>query len=290
MRALVLFLLLGLAGCARPVDLPAKAPDTLRIATHNVHFVKLARDRGPWSVADWEARKHALDAVFKETKADLVAFQEMVSIGSTQDRSVNLARDWLLDRNPGYALAATGDWRSFPTRQPIFFRSDRLSLRDQGWFLFDSPQEAARQRARRGFWLYYASWADFTDLSGAHFRVYNVHFHFLNGAKRRQAAHKVAHHAAPLLDAGVPVLVLGDMNTLRGWRPVQLLRNAGLRIAQPPGASFHFNRGLNVLGAIDRFVHAPAITVVNGPWALQGRRAGDWPSDHYPVVAEVSLP
>ncbi|KUF11510.1 endonuclease/exonuclease/phosphatase family protein [Pseudoponticoccus marisrubri] len=287
---LVLLLVATLAACARPVPLPPRAPDTLRVASHNVHFIRATRAEGPWSRADWEARKHALDAVFKEADADLVAFQEMVSIGPDENRDLNLARDWLMARNPGYGLAATGDWRRFPTRQPIFYRTDRLALRDQGWFFFDPPEIVDRDKARPGFWIYYAAWADFADRDGTVFRVYNVHFHFRDAAKRRAAARRLAAHLAPVLQAGRPVLVLGDMNAAAAWRTVALLRAAGLTLSEPRGATFHFNRGLDILPAIDRMGRAGGIVLSGGPWTLRGRRAGDWPSDHYPVVADIALP
>lgn len=290
LAGLLAALLLSACGLSRSHPIPERSAGTLRVASHNVHFIRLTEARGGWSVADWHARKHALDAVFKEADADLIAFQEMVSIGPDANRDVNLARDWLLARNPGYGLAATGDWRRFPTRQPIFYRTDVLRLHDHGWFFYDAPEVVARDRQRRGFWLYYASWADFSDRSGQVFRVYNLHFHFLDARKRRHAARQVAAHARPVLDAGHPVIALGDLNALPGWRTVRILQDTGLRVADPPGATVHFNIGLDVLPPIDRIAHAPGVDVLRGPVSLRGKRAGDWPSDHHPVVADIRLP
>ena len=293
MRALRISLILPalwLSACTPPPGPPARSPGALRVASHNVHFIRMTEPRGPWSLADWEARKQALDAVFKEVDADLVAFQEMVSIGPDANRDVNLARDWLLSRNPGYGLAATGDWRRFPTRQPIFYRTDRLRLLDQGWFYYDAPEVVAQDRRRPGFWIYYASWADFAGPEGQRFRVYNVHFHFLDAAKRRHAARRLAAHVRPAMEKGLPVIVLGDMNALSGWRTVRILREAGVQTHDPRDSSFHFNRGLHILPAIDRLGRAPGVRLVGGPWGLHGKRAGDWPSDHYPVVADIALP
>jgi hypothetical protein len=61
--------------------LPSPPADGLRLASHNVHFIRLDKDVGAWSLADWEQRKAALDASFKHLNADIVGFQEMVSIG-----------------------------------------------------------------------------------------------------------------------------------------------------------------------------------------------------------------
>lgn len=286
-----LLVVLLLAACAASPPPPDPRPGhALRVATHNVHLIRTDRARGPWSLADWEARRHALDAVFKAADADLIAFQEMVSLGPGPDRTVNLARDWLLSRNPGYALAASGDWRSFPNRQPIFYRADRLRLRDQGWFFNDQPEVLERARARPGFWLFYTSWAEFDDAAGRVLRVYNVHFHHLDPARRRHAARTVAAHAAPHVAAGTSVIVLGDTNALPGSGTLRPLAGRGLRLVDPRGSTFHFDRGLDIFGPIDRFALGPGIRVFGGPWVLRGRHGGAWPSDHYPVVADLVLP
>ena len=51
--------------------LPPRAAETLRIASYNVHFIRADLAEGPWSLADWEGRKHGLDAAFKALDADL---------------------------------------------------------------------------------------------------------------------------------------------------------------------------------------------------------------------------
>jgi len=77
--------------------------------------------------------------VLREGGAELVAFQVTESF-CRGDGRVNLARDDLLAALPEFAAAASGDWRSFPSTQPIFYRRDRLLLLDEGWFfLSDTP-------------------------------------------------------------------------------------------------------------------------------------------------------
>ena len=51
----------------------------LRIASYNVHYIRLDKETGAWSVGDWERRKGPLDSAFKALRADVVAFQEMES-------------------------------------------------------------------------------------------------------------------------------------------------------------------------------------------------------------------
>ena len=145
---------------------PPPPAGAIRIATHNVHYIDLTEPGGPWSEADWETRKDALDAAFKAMEADIVAFQEMESFRGGSDGGVNLAREFLLERNPGYAAAASGDWREFPSTQPIFYRTDRFRLVDQGWFFFSTTPDVIYSRTFNGSWPAFASWAEFAPMAG----------------------------------------------------------------------------------------------------------------------------
>lgn len=268
---------------------PPPAGAALRVATHNVHYIWLNRSEGPWSVGDWTERRAALDAAFKALEADIVATQEMESFGGGNSDEVNLARAWLLERNPGYGAAAVGDWRSFPSTQPIFYRRDRLDLTDQGWFFFSETPDVIYSRTFDGSYPAFASWAEFRTEAGTSLRVVNVHFDAGSGSNRIRSAELVAERLAPLLARGTPVLLLGDLNARLGAPTVDILAEAGLTFADVPGATFHFNRGINVFGAIDHVALGPGIALEGGPWVLRERFAGDWPSDHYPVAADITL-
>jgi hypothetical protein len=105
--------------------LPAAPDETLRIGTYNVHYISLRQVDGPWSVAGWDRRKGPLDLAFKDINADVIAFQEMESFARGSGGKTNLTLDWLLDNNAGYAAAAVGDPATFPSTQPILYRTDR---------------------------------------------------------------------------------------------------------------------------------------------------------------------
>ena len=275
--------------------LPPRAAETLRIASYNVHFIRADLAEGPWSLADWEGRKHGLDAAFKALDADLIGFQELATIPERGRAGENLALAWLSARNPGYGVAAAGDGADFPSGQAVFYRRDRLRLLDQGWFHCDQPGQSEDSRidrllrARQG-WAYYCTWARFATRDGQRFQVYNVHFHHVDQDRQRQAAREVSDRVAPMLERGQMVFVLGDTNALSGWRTVQILRRSGLSIREAIGASFHFNTGTHLFGAIDRIAHSPQIEQVGGPWLIDRQFEGAWPSDHYPLVGDYRLP
>lgn len=289
-------LTLSLVACALHVSnsgrtpIPPQPAGTLRIASHNAHYIRLRDAEGPWSVGDWEARKGAMDDAFKAIGADIFAFQEMETFGGGNDDSVNLARTYLLAQNPGYAAAAIGDWREFPSTQPILYRTDRLEILDQGWFFFSNTPDVIYSRTFDGSWPAFASWVRFAATgAGRPFYVVNVHFEYRSRSNRRLSASLVADRVAPLVRAGEPVILVGDINARHGSATMEILEDAGLDFAPVDGATYHFDRGINLFGAIDHIAMTPDVARVGEPVVLRERFRGEWPSDHYPIFADVRL-
>ncbi|WP_424976306.1 endonuclease/exonuclease/phosphatase family protein [Dinoroseobacter sp. S124A] len=287
---------LALAACAQvwrhsgTASLAGAPADALRLASYNVHYIVLSQADGPWSRGDWERRKRPLDAAFKALDADLVAFQEMESFQNGSDGSVNLARDWLLAENPGYAATHHGDWRQVPQTQPIFYRADRLAPLDEGWFFFSDTPDVIYSRTFNGSWPAFASWARFRDLqSGEELRVVNVHFEFKSGSNRRLSAALVGERLAAPLAAGERVMLVGDLNARLGATTVEILEAAGWDFLPVAGATYHFNRGLNLFGAIDHIALAGPVAALGPPVVLRQQFEGEWPTDHYPLVADLAL-
>ncbi|MFQ1699936.1 endonuclease/exonuclease/phosphatase family protein [Loktanella agnita] len=287
---------LTLAACVQLIrnsgdePVPARSPDTLRLATYNVHYIILSKATGPWSLGDWERRKAPLDLAFKALDADVVGFQEMESFQRGSDGSANLTLDWLLAQNPGYAAAAVGDWREFPSTQPILYQTEGLTLRDQGWFFFSETPDVIYSRTFNGSYPAFASWASFIRSDGSDFRVVNVHFEYSSGSNRRLSAELVVERIAPWIAAGETVFLIGDLNARLGSRTHRILEAAGLRFSPVDGATYHLNRGLNLFGAIDHIGATGGATGVGAPVVIRDRFAGEWPTDHYPVLADFKLP
>lgn len=270
---------------------PDPQPGALRVVTQNSHYIMLdAPDDDPWSVAGWQRRRGAMASQLRDLQADLIAFQEMESFRHGGDGSINLARDDLLAALPEFAAAASGDWRSFPSTQPIFYRRDRLELLDQGWFFFSETPDVIYSRTFNGSYPAFASWARFRDRqSGQALRVINVHLDFSSGENRMRSVDLIARRIAPWIAAKEAVVLAGDLNALWLSPTVGVLERAGLSLTAIKGSSFHFNRGLNLYGAIDHVMVNCAVTLTDRPLALRKRPDGAWPADHYPVLAQIRL-
>ena len=295
-NVLLVSLIVPLFACAAQLNfsgrqaVPEKPSGALRVATLNVHYIVLARADGPWSVSHWERRKGPMDAAVKAVDADVLALQEAESFGGGSVPTQNLTLDYLLAQNPGLEAAAVGEPSAFPITQPILYRSDRLAVADQGWFFFSDTPDAIYSRTFNGSWPAFATWAQFRDrMTGALFRVVNVHFEYRSRSNRRQSAALVRDRIAPWVSAGEEVFVIGDLNALRGSATLGLIEEAPIAFAPVRGATYHFNRGLNLFGAIDHLGHTDGIALLADPVVLRERFNGEWPTDHYPVFGDFQL-
>jgi endonuclease/exonuclease/phosphatase family metal-dependent hydrolase len=270
---------------------PPRPEGAIRIATHNVHYIDLTASSGAWTLQGWERRKDALDAAFKAMEADIMAFQEMETFAGGSESAENLALDFLLERNPGYAAAAAGDPRVFPSTQPILYRTDRFRLRDEGWFFFSTTPDVIYSRTFDGSWPAFASWADFAPRSGGPvFRVVNIHFEYRSSSNRLLSADLVRDRIAPVIAGGMPVFLVGDLNARLRSPTARRLAEAGIVWAPVAGATYHLNSGLNLLFPIDHIGATPDLAPAGDPVVLRGRFGGVWPSDHYPVFADYLPP
>ncbi len=263
---------------------------TIRVATYNVHYILMNRSESRWSAGDWERRKGPLDATVERLDADLIAFQEMESFAGGNDDSVNLARNWLLANNPGYAAAAIGDWRTFPSTQPVFYRPDRLEPLDQGWFFFSDTPDVIYSRTFDGSYPAFASWVDFRDrASGRKFRVINVHLDYSSRENRNGSIALIVDHIAAWRGEGRTVLLAGDLNARLGSSLHERVEEVGLTFVPVSGATYHFDLGLNLFAAIDHIAHSPDLRLVGAPMVFRERLGDAWPTDHYPVVADFTF-
>jgi len=120
-------------------------------------------------------------------------------------------------------------------------------------------------------------------------KVVNIHTDFASYRNRTQSVELVVQRIQPWLDNGETVLVAGDYNARLGSPILGLVEDAGLSFPGINGATFHFNRGLNLFAAIDHIAHTKQLQPIRNAVVVQTQFSDEWPTDHYPVVVDFSL-
>ncbi len=208
--------------------------------------------------------------------------------------------DALSEQLPAYEWVGTGrdDGRDVGEFAPIFFRTDRFMLEDHGQFWLSETPEIPSY----GWGASYrriCTWVVLREReSGLRLRVLNTHFDHEVEQARQQSAELILER----LDAwqqsdAMPVVMMGDLNTLPDSAPVHLLtkmlKDARAVSQEPPygpvGTFNGFNWDAPLQDRID-------FVLVSDEWQVRkyanlsdsvDRR---YPSDHLPVWASLSLP
>jgi endonuclease/exonuclease/phosphatase family metal-dependent hydrolase len=278
------FILAGaLTACASAV--PSKQGDSgeFSLLSFNIHYISPSQ-----TSMVWDDRKAAVAAVLKEADADIMAFQEMETFMRGDFSDQNLQRDWVAAHFPDYGISANGDPRHYPFTQPIFYRLDRFEALEQGFFFFSETPELIYSRSWDGRFPAFCSWTRLRDKrTGRSFYLYNIHLDHASLGNRIKAARLIARRIAEREHQEDAVLVAGDFNAPAAFRPLRIVAASGLTLAPRDGGTFHFNRGIRLMPAIDHILYSKDFVHFETKTFSQ-RYEGVWPSDHYPVLARLS--
>ncbi|MFW5785905.1 MAG: endonuclease/exonuclease/phosphatase family protein [bacterium] len=292
------------------------ATEGVTIATFNIHYIApagegphMAHERSDGSAGDagsgsdwggalgWKNRRDAVVRTIAAAQAHIIAFQEMESFARGPWNPENVQQDYLAEHFPGYAWGATGEPPAFPNTQPVMYREDRFTEVDKGFFFFFSgTPDLPFSQSWAGRFPVFASWTLLEERAGtqeprpdrghARLYVYNVHFDAGSRENRRRAARLVLERVQRREHPGAPVIILGDFNAPCFFYPVELYRDAGFWVSDASGSTYHFNRGLDLLPAIDHILVSPDLKITETR-VDRRRYEGTFPSDHYLVAAEV---
>lgn len=288
-----------LAGCGTPLllsdlDPPLVAP-ALRVASFNIRYLDLTRQwqAGGRSLKNWQNRRLAVLEVLRVIGSDILAFQEMESWAGAPQNGAPVQRTWLSGQMPDYASASCTCADGRESSQPIFYRHARFTALEEGTQSLGSVVGAVIEQAygpAAAFAGYsdLVSWARLHDrATGGDLTVVNLHLHFSNQLRQEGAAQLAVRIASAAMERGDRVVVLGDMNVGAQGRAIAVLRAGDLTRIPSEGASFHFNIGLHAFGAIDHILHGPRLVALGGAQIARGQVHGVWPSDHYPIWADL---
>jgi len=259
---------------------PSKSANgAVRVLTWNILH---GRDRGPpWEQCGWKARKKAIEAALAATKPEIFCVQEALA------EQV----DALAAMVPEHEHVGVGrdDGRSAGEFCAIFYDTRRFAIVKTGTFWLEEPTD----EPRRGLTLgpkRICTWARILDqTTGRFLRVYNTHLYLTEKARQRAVRVIVGRIAAG--DPNDAILVAGDFNAAPGAPSRRVLEESGLvstaelaSAAQSP--TYHFY-GIR-LRALDEIFCSEGSRVAQRR-VLDVKPANTYPSDHFGVMADVSL-
>jgi endonuclease/exonuclease/phosphatase family metal-dependent hydrolase len=249
----------------------------VRVATYNIRNL-VALD---WSSLWWRRRRR-LATVIAGLDADLIAMQETY-LGQIRWFAAQALPqpDWAVvgrARNRGGGGEAV----------PLWHRTARLTLvRDRTRWFGPTP-DVAGSRVPGAQFPRIATFAEYDHRdSGARITVVNLHLDSAVAAHRARSLAQLVDWLRSDVDRG-PTIVLGDFNAPVAEEGFAALAELGLRSALPADAgptSNGFGRGVASQQQIDH-------VFVSGEFRVERaeiRRDAGYVSDHYPVVADLSV-
>lgn len=235
----------------------------------------------------------------KNMVADTIKNHEPIIVGTQEGRYAML--EDLDDLLPEYSRIGEGraGYRSgdegLDECCAILYDPLRLALLDQGQFwLSDTPDQPSGP-AWDADYPRFCTWAKFTlaDSPSDPLYLFNTHFDHVGVQAREQSAKLILRQIGSIIgDSSTPFIVTGDLNCHPDDPAIrtlsQELRNTYEAYGQEPGLTFHNFQGGAAGEPIDYiFAHKDAnIEEVN---VLRASQNGRYPSDHYPVIAEVTF-
>ena len=271
-------------------DAQAKV-DSLRVMSFNIRYGS-ARD----GVNRWENRKDIVAQVIKDLDPDIVGTQE----------TLDFQAEFLKSQLPDHTYVGRSR-EANPTRGEqcgILFRKARFDLLASGHFwLSETPSKPGSQSwdsslPRMATWL--QLWDKATQQS---FYVVNTHFDHRGSQARHEAAKLLRRFASRLPLAPKHIVVTGDFNAAETSLPYQALFGDTTTDSEPlltlrdtyrvrhpeklpSEGTFGGFKGPSDGGRID-WIGCSASFQVSDASIIRKSYQGKYPSDHFPVIAEL---
>ncbi|MBY0492422.1 MAG: endonuclease/exonuclease/phosphatase family protein [Gemmatimonadaceae bacterium] len=290
LRALVAASLAALAACRAPLHSGRRdttAP--LRVMTFNLRY-----DNPGDGVNAWPNRRDGVGALLRFHGADVIGVQEALQ-RQLEDLDVRL---------PGFARVGVGraDGKTGGEFSAIYYRTSRIALVDSGTFWLSTTPEVVASKGWDAALERIATWSHFRDrASGCRWLQLNTHFDHMGENARIESARLIRRRLATLAH-GQPIIMTGDLNADPTSAPYRVLTSeviadgaAPLRDAFVVSRSGHYGpaSSWNAFTAIepgrriDYVLVSEPIAVLRHA-ALTDRLENRFPSDHLPVVADLT--
>jgi len=259
-----------------------KAPAPLRIATYNLRM----NNAGDGADA-WPNRK--------EMVKNLVRYHDFDVFGTQEGFREQLKGVAELSE---YAFVGRGrdDGKEAGEHSAIFYKKARLQLLQTGDFWLSQTPDRPGKGWDATCCNRICTWAQFKDVqTGQVFYFFSVHFDHEGVEARRQSGHLMVQKVKEIAK-NAPVVCVGDLNSTPDTEQVKILQaqfgdahEITQRPAYGPVGTFQgFKLDAPLADRIDYIFVSRGSTVLSYAVLTDSMR-GHYPSDHFPVLAEVLL-
>ncbi len=263
-----------------PQNADPEQPEPIRVMSFNIRY-GTAND----GENRWELRRDLVIETIQKHGPQILGVQEALA----------LQMDALAEALPRFQVLGQG---RLGGRQgeyaALLVDRERFEVEEHGDFWLSPTPEEVGSRGWDAALPRMCTWAVLRDLkTGARIRVLNTHFDHRGQQARLESTAVLIREGQ--LGADLPVIVTGDLNADEDSPPLSRLREAGLRDsfrAVHPEAeevgTFNGFRGRTDGGKID-YVLVDSRWQVSRAEILRDNDEGRYPSDHFPVVADLVL-
>ena len=277
MRRLALALLL-ITGCATG---PVTTEPSIRVMTYNIRL-NLASD-GPNA---WPHRRDAVASLIRFHEADLLGVQEALP-----EQLVDL--DARLPEYGRFGVGRTAERSG--EHSAIYYRRDRFEVLQHDTFWLSETPELAGSKGWDGAYERIATWGHLRDRrTGARFYHFNTHLDHIGKVARLEGTRLITARIAELT-GDAPVIVTGDFNDVPSspsYATMTALLRDAFTVSQIPHhgpmSTWNAFRAIEPDRRID-FIFVRGFDVLRHGILSETIDGVRFPSDHLPVVAEVTV-
>ncbi|MCL2023902.1 MAG: endonuclease/exonuclease/phosphatase family protein [Oscillospiraceae bacterium] len=249
----------------------------LTVVSFNIRYYNLNTDKNE---RHWFNRAHQVAQTVASHEPDIAGFQEVKRVQTAYLASVLEGYDYV-NAYRSLIISAEGC--------PIFFRTDKYELLDDGMFwLSETPEK--RGRGWDAAHNRIAVWAVLREkATDRQFAVFNTHFDHKGVTAREKAAELIAQRVAAL---DMPVVFMGDLNAtpetpMYNTIAATLADTSDIALDTMSGGTFNAWVGREDGLPIDYIFVTPDSFHVFEYFIDKEKSAESFPSDHYAIVARM---
>lgn len=249
----------------------------------------LRRDCASDGANRWKYRKNAVISTIRSLGADIIGVQELTP---------KMKKDIESELSEFVFIGEPRSKGRIAEHNDLLVRRDRLFVEESKTFWLSSKPDKTGSKRWSALFPRICTTAFIKDQNGKLIRVMNTHFDNFSKLAREFSA-KLIKDRISKSDDGIPTIVMGDLNTSPDSRTIKLLTEGGiLRDAAKDFfeekkrrllSTFHSFSGIpsEKLGVID-YIFVNSNISINDIKLHQKDVDGVYPSDHFPIVAELT--